>query len=353
MIALACGALLLVRGFASRPGSPEAVASASSHAPPSASSPAPLDPVSVPPFCRSLLATPAARLTRILGTYRWHVLPKGGTGAFLADGRAVTGGWDKRVRVWDARGDETTLEVGGRVFSLAPLPGPERVAVGLEASRLEGWDLARRELLWRLADIESTQGGSIRRIVVTKEPALIAVSDAGRLACWSLPASGPPSLRWTKTLEAPTNQQRDLHAAALSPDEATFVTGGFDGHLRFWSVASGELVKDVPTSQGSINTCFYTRDGARIFATTDDPAVAIVDARTGELEATTPPSTSRDAGAPTRRRSRPTGSPSSRAARGGSTSGRRRAPRACARSVRPAISCASSRSRRTGRRSSR
>jgi serine/threonine-protein kinase len=242
-----------------------------------------------PSFCRGFIASPPTRLKRILGTYRWHVAPaRGGTCAFLSDGRPVTGWVDGRLRVLDPRtGEENvTIDVGAPIISLATFRDGKRVLVGLAGATIEAWDLTTQSRLFSLSELAAPANHNVRRIALDRdETTILALASTGHLAAWNL-AGVVATLRWKRALSSPL--PKESFGGALSPDETTFVTGSADGHVRTFRVSDGEPVHDHVATTRAVHACFFTPDAKHLVAATGEPSLAILDAETGQRELSLP-----------------------------------------------------------------
>ena len=78
-------------------------------------------------------------------------------------------------------------------------------------------------------------------------------------------------------------------SVGFSPDGAQIVSGGDDGTVRIWDVASGEQVAQLDGHAGGVLSVGFSPDGAQIVSGGDDSTVRIWDVASGE------------AGGPTRR----------------------------------------------------
>ncbi|MCA9904548.1 MAG: PD40 domain-containing protein, partial [Anaerolineae bacterium] len=62
-----------------------------------------------------------------------------------------------------------------------------------------------------------------------------------------------------------------IAALAVSPDEQTALSGGFDGTVRYWNLATGELIDEFAIADALIVTAIsYSRDGTRALVTSVD-----------------------------------------------------------------------------------
>ena len=136
--------------------------------------------------------------------------------AYLPDGRLVSGGADKSIRLWDAEGKPagTFAEAGAAVYG-----------IGLSA---DGKRMA-------------TAGGEVAVRLYDVPPAGEAVANIPVKSTIMHPAA-------TRT-------------AKLSPDGTRLVTGCEDGWFRVWDVASGKQLETLPGTTGTANTAAWSPDG--------------------------------------------------------------------------------------------
>jgi uncharacterized caspase-like protein len=72
----------------------------------------------------------------------------------------------------------------------------------------------------------------------------------------------------------------------VSRDGKRVVSGGFDGELKMWDAATGQLIRTFDEYSGSLTSIAYSRDGRRVFSGSLDGTIRIWDPETGELLAT-------------------------------------------------------------------
>lgn len=85
----------------------------------------------------------------------------------------------------------------------------------------------------------------------------------------------PRLLLWHagEVVRAFSGHTASIAALAVSPDEQTALSGGFDATLRQWNLATGELIRTIPVEDASIITAVsYTADGTRALVTAVDAA---------------------------------------------------------------------------------
>lgn len=96
-----------------------------------------------------------------------------------------------------------------------------------------------------------------------------------------------PVDEWTTTM-AFLRDTLDAHSAAVralavTPDGSTLFTGGKDGHIRIWDLATGELLQDVAACMTAINSIAVSPDSTYVVTASEDGYVKVWDAVTAEL----------------------------------------------------------------------
>ncbi len=74
-----------------------------------------------------------------------------------------------------------------------------------------------------------------------------------------------------------------VNTVALTSDGASLVTGGKDGHIRFWDAATGAQTLDVPACMVAINDIAVDPNGLFIATASEDGYVKIWDAASTDL----------------------------------------------------------------------
>ena len=121
---------------------------------------------------------------------------------------------------------------------------------------------------------------------------------AMRIALQGLPAPGdlPVALGWSTPemsgleaklagaaqmsplLHAFAGRGGGMRGAAFSPDGKRIVTTSEDGAVRVWDAGSGELLGDLTNPGAGVRTAVFSADGARILTASDDGTAQIWDA---------------------------------------------------------------------------
>jgi WD40 repeat protein len=190
--------------------------------------------------------------------------------SFRPDGnRLATASREKTVRVWD-------IESGQLIYSL---PHPETVflvsfspdaslllTVSRDGQRV--WNTETRELLYPVVPDPGRPGGLSpdgRYFVTVGPTARVREARTGRLVLETSPS--------------------ELVSAAFSPDSRRLITGGSDGLVQAWDIASGQAFGEAMKNAGSVYLLRFSPDGQRVVAAASGPlvkAVAIWDVRSDQ-----------------------------------------------------------------------
>jgi cytochrome c len=174
--------------------------------------------------------------------------------AFLADGTLASAGYDATLRLWsaDAAAPPAIFTLPSPLNTLAALPSG-RLAAGCADGHLRVVDKSGKTVAE--AKISATPITSLaaskdgRLIAAAGLKGAIAVLDAGNLAAvHNLVGPGLP-----------------VWSAAFTPDARFLLTGGTDGIVRQWDMATGEHVGAIVAGPGDPLAAFEGERGAEVF----------------------------------------------------------------------------------------
>jgi WD40 repeat protein len=194
--------------------------------------------------------------------------------ALHADGRrAVTGSWDKTVRVWDLDTGACLRTLHGHtdgVTSVALHVDGRRAVTGSEDKTVRVWDLDTGACL-RVLEGHTDGVRSValhadgRRAVTGGEDKTVRVWDLDTGAC-------------LRVLEGHTDGVRSV---ALHADGRRAVTGSWDKTVRVWDLDTGACLKTLHGHAGHVESVALHADGQRAVTGSWDKMVRVWDLDTG------------------------------------------------------------------------
>lgn len=190
--------------------------------------------------------------------------------AVTADGdRAVSGGADGIVRVWDLiTGIPKCLDDVGRMHSVAVTSDGTRALSGGEDGIVQVWDLTTGTHK-KLAG----HAGRVLSVAVTSDGTRAVSGGAdGTVRVWDLTTG----TQWKKL----TGHVGLVRTVAVTPDGNWAISGGFDEIVRIWNLVDGELPVELEGHTGILSVAL-TADGTRAISGGFDRMLRVWDLTVG------------------------------------------------------------------------
>nr|HEX4317638.1 protein kinase [Kofleriaceae bacterium] len=188
--------------------------------------------------------------------------------AMLPDGRFVTGGIDKTVRLWEPTGESRLLHAHkGGVWSVAVSPDGKRFASGgldgvLAIGALDGAGAVRRR---------AGHKNHINAVAFSPDGTRVATaSDDETARVWDVDGDGVTTF----------DVHRTVDAVAFSPDGTQIATAAHDGGVTLWSLAGGAH-RVVARHHAAVKTLAFSPDGHMLASGGLDGTVWLVDLEHG------------------------------------------------------------------------
>jgi WD40 repeat protein len=179
--------------------------------------------------------------------------------AFAPDGATVaTAGEDNSVRIWDTATGKHLRTLSGHtnmVWCLSFSPGGRTLASGGFDNNVRIWDPQTGKSLQELKGHTDV----VAALVYTADArALLTASHDKTLKRWAAKSPPVPPLADLQVAD-----EGGARFGFITPDSKTLVTGSNTGFVKFWDLATGEMLKAVKQQRGMAGG-EMSRDGTRL-----------------------------------------------------------------------------------------
>ncbi len=203
---------------------------------------------------------------------------------YSPDGTRLAMGTSRGVEIFATSDGTSTASFPFSSPVLAALysPNGEYLAVGLQDGAVLVLDAASGEtlhrLLWHERPVHGLAFSGWQH--TGQAPAFLASgAEDGSVAVWDL-KSGLARYRFTNPLLGYWGY--GIRSLAFSPDDSVLVTGGDQGYLSRWDLATGEELPHWQTQHGLLFAIAFSPDGSRLASACGDGTVQLWDYASGE-----------------------------------------------------------------------
>lgn len=189
--------------------------------------------------------------------------------------RALTGGLDATVRLWDlaTRKSEASLSGHEGAVTAVAFSGSGRAVSAGRDRTVRLWELAT----FRTVAVLEGHGETVAAVDVTADGARAAsASWDGTVRLWDL--------RRQALLRVLEGHGAQVAAVRLSPDGQVVASGGWDGTARLWDAESGRELGALAGHEGNVTAVALHADGRQVATGVEDGRVLLWDARTRRRE---------------------------------------------------------------------
>jgi WD40 repeat protein len=212
-------------------------------------------------------------LVAILGDSRLKMMEYVGRLVFTPDGRSLLSAGNNEIAFWDPRTGELQRVLRGhtrRVSALAISHDGRTLVSGGYDQLVKVWDVGSGKARLTLKGHEML----VSAVAISPDGKLVASAD-NQIQLWDI-GGGSQLVRRKRVGE----HGQWVGGLAFSPDGRSLVSGGEDGKIKVWEVATGRLVTTLQPRRERWRAIAFSPDGATLAAAGVDHGLVIWDTAT-------------------------------------------------------------------------
>ena len=198
-------------------------------------------------------------LVAILGDSRLKMMGYTGSLVFTADGQSLLSAGNHEIAFWDPVTGELRRVLRGHtdhVDALAISRDGQTLVSGSRDHLVKVWDVASGQERLTLKGHRNF----VSAVAISPDGKLVASAD-NEVRTWDISAG-----RQQVHMKLLGRHGRSVGGLAFSPDGRTLVSGGEDGKINIWELATGELVRTLESDRERWKAVAFSPDGSTLAA---------------------------------------------------------------------------------------
>lgn len=195
----------------------------------------------------------------------------------------ANGGEDRTVHIWERETGNFYKHLKGydnRIRSIIFSPDSKILATASDDGQVILWNIETEQ---RIKTYTTDNRYKIHSVLFNSSGnRLIFAKENGYLYQWDWQEQELPDEIGLNGYNFPNNTEKFLRTIALSPDGQLLATGGYDGSIQLWYLATGQFLQSFEGHTNWVRSIIFSNNSQYLISCSEDRTIRIWNLKTGD-----------------------------------------------------------------------